>query len=30
MCCAVCAASAERQPPAQKNTYVLSCAKTGL
>ena len=30
MRCAVCAASAERNPPAQKNTYFLSCAKTSL
>src|ERR1043166_899604 len=27
---AACAASAERQPPAQKNTNRLSCANTGL
>src|SRR5436309_3292998 len=28
--CAVCAASAERQPPAQKNTNFLSSANCGL
>ena len=30
MRCAVCAASAERRPPAQKNTKRLSCANCGL
>src|SRR4029453_8759323 len=30
MCCAVCAASAERKPPAQKNTNFLSWANMGL
>src|SRR6202049_1942768 len=30
MCCAVCVASAERQPPLQKKTKRLSAANTGL
>src|SRR5215204_4223069 len=30
MRCAVCVASAERRPPAQKKTYFLSWAKAGL